>query len=133
MWHNTLPPKISTFMWKLMRHALQIDSRIIGKGIQIASKCHCCKNNSLETLSHLFLQSEIAREVWRCFGEIFWLPSNFISIGQALATWVPKLRALSQFDICRVGVATFSLWEILVTRCAATFEGTTMKARRICL
>lgn len=44
-----------------------------------------------------------------------------------------KIGKLSQFDACRAGVAAFSLWEIWVGRCAAVFEGSPMKARRICL
>lgn len=133
VWHTILPPKVTSFLWKLMRHAISIDSRIMEKGIHIASKCRCCKSNSSETLVHLFLQSKIAREMWRCFGEIFRFPFHFTSMGQATATWIPKVGALSQFDICHAGTAALSLWEIWVARCAATFEGTVMKARRICL
>lgn len=133
IWHTVLPPKITTFLWKLMQLALPLDSRIMERGIQIASQCRCCKTKSSENFVHLFVHSEIAREVWRCFGEIFRLPTTFLSIGQLIATWIPKVGNLSQFDICRAGIASFSLWEIWVARCAATFDGTVMKARRICL
>lgn len=40
---------------------------------------------------------------------------------------------LSQFDTCRAGIASFCLWELWVSRCAATFAGAPMLARRICL
>lgn len=43
------------------------------------------------------------------------------------------MAAVSQFDICHAGIASFSLWEIWVARCGATFEWTKMNARRICL
>lgn len=132
-WHTTLPPKITSFIWKLMRHTIPLDGRIMERGIQLASQCRCCKQKSSEDLCHLFLHSEIAREVWRCFGEIFRLQSRFSSMGQLVATSLPKVGALSQFDLCQAGIAAFSLWEIWVARCEATFERTVMKARRIFL
>lgn len=112
-----------------MRQALPVDSRIISKGIHLASKCHCCKEFSAESITHLFLQSDIACKEWRYFGEIFQLPSNFSSIGQALKIWLPNVRALSQSDASRAGMASFSLWEIWIARS----EGTPMNARCIFL
>lgn len=50
-----------------------------------------------------------------------------------IKTWFSNIGTLSQFEVCRVGAASCSLWEIWVARCAATFEGTPMNARRICL
>lgn len=50
-----------------------------------------------------------------------------------IKTWFYKIGTLSYFEVCRVGAASCSLWEIWVARCAATFEGTPMNARRICL
>lgn len=43
VWHSFLPPNVSTFLWKLIRHALPVDIRIATKGIHLASKCRCCK------------------------------------------------------------------------------------------
>lgn len=133
VWHSFLPPNVSTFLWKLIRHALPVDIRIATKGIHLASKCRCCKVLEIETIPHIFLHSEIAREVWRCFEEIFRLPTHFSSIGQLLNIWCPKVGKLSQYEACRVAVAAFCLWNIWAARCAATFEGTAMKARQICL
>lgn len=114
-----------------MRHALPVDSRIISRGIQIASKCRCCKESSTESIRHIFLQSDIGRAVWRCFGEIFRLPTVFSSMGRVINRWIPKVGKRS--SIGRASIASFSLWEIRVARCAAIFEGTPMNARRICL
>lgn len=53
IWHKQLPPKITTFLWKLMRHAIPVDSRVCAKAIQMASRCRCCKFAAVETISHL--------------------------------------------------------------------------------
>lgn len=79
-----------------MRQALPMDSRIWMKGIQIVSKCHCCTASDEETIAYLFMHSQIAREVWRCFGVVFGLPSNFASNGQLIKIWFPKVGVLSQ-------------------------------------
>lgn len=128
IWHTTLPPEVVTFLWKLIRHALPVDSRISTKGVYMASKCRCCKTFSQETISHLFLHSEVAREVWRCFGEIFRQPLQFYSIGQVLRIWMPKLGPLPQFDFIKAGIAAFALWELWVSRCDATYDGRQMNA-----
>lgn len=133
IWHNNLPPKVTTFLWKLIRHALPVDIRIRMKGIQLVSKSRCCTTPDEESISHLFLHSRIAREVWRCFGVIFRLPLSFASIGKLIKLWMPKVRGLSQFELCKAGVAMFGFWEIWVAWCAATFEGEQMNAIRICL
>lgn len=39
----------------------------------------------------------------------------------------------SQYGICRLGVAVYVLREIWVSRCRATLDGTSMRARDICL
>lgn len=68
IWNRTLPPNIAAFMWKVIRHAIPVDSRIKTKGIIMASRCHCCSMYDVETTSHLFLHSEITKAVWQCFG-----------------------------------------------------------------
>lgn len=35
---------IGAFLWKLMLHALPVDTRIQTRGITLASRCRCCKN-----------------------------------------------------------------------------------------
>lgn len=81
---------------------------------------------SEETLAHLFLHSDITKESWRCFGSIFRL-----SIANLIHRWMSKVGNLSHFDFCRGATAAFILWEIWVSRCAATYEGIPMGAHQI--
>lgn len=97
-WHNTLPPKIVTFLGKLMKHAVLVDNWMSAKGILMVSRCRCCANPAVENMGHLFLHSEIARVVWLCFGTIFRLPYCFQSITQAIKTWLPLQGKLSLFS-----------------------------------
>lgn len=93
-----------TILWKLLKQALPVDSLKSTKDMQLASKCRCCNIFAFETVVHPCLHSEVAREVWRCFGKIFRLPSNFQSISQAIKIWFPKIGALSHYAYCRAGI-----------------------------
>lgn len=68
--------------------------------------------------------------VWKCFGSIFQLP---YILALPMSVWMAPVNVVSQYGLCRVGVATYILREIWVARCHATFEGSHMKTRQICL
>lgn len=114
-------------------HVLPVDCRIQTRGISLVSRCRCCSSPQTESLVHLFIHFEIALAVWKCFGEILRIPYRFSSITQALSTWMAPVTNSSQYGMCRASVAAYITLEIWVARCAATFEGTPMKARSICL
>lgn len=71
------------------------------------SKCRCCLAPHSETLVHLFLHSEVAEAVWKCFGKLFNLPFRHRSILQAMAIWMAPVNAASQYGVCRIGVAAY--------------------------
>lgn len=133
VWNPCLPPNISAFLWKMVRHALPVDSRIQTRGIVLVSKCRCCQVAASETLVHLFIQSEVAVAVWKCFGELFNMLFRFRSILQAMAIWMAHLKAKSQYSVCRLGLVAYIFRELWVARSSATFEGKIMKAKEVCL
>lgn len=110
-------------------HAIPVDSRIRTKGIQLASLCKCCTMGNEESLTHLFLHSEIARLVWKCFRDIFRLPWQFVSVAHAVENWIPKSNQLSQFDQCKAHTMAWIFREIWVARCNSVFEDVPMNAR----
>lgn len=132
IWKKYLPPNISAFMWRMIRHGLPVDCSVETRGIQMVSRCRCCSQSQTESLQHLFVQSEIAMAVWKCFGEIFRLLTQFTSILQALNICMAPTSNNTQYGICRASVAVYIYREIWV-RCAATFEAKAMRARAICL
>lgn len=133
IWKPCLPPYISSFLWRLSHHALVIDSQIQTKGIVLASRYRCCHNHGMESLLHLFIRSEVACAVWKCFGEMFGLLYRFYSIIQAMAICMSSVSESLQYGVVRLGVAAYIFRDIGVVRCCATFEGSTMHAHQICL
>lgn len=61
IWHKSLLPNISAFLWKVLRHAVPVDSRIKTTGVIMAFLCHCCRFPEEESVAHLFLHSEVAQ------------------------------------------------------------------------
>ncbi|KAL0433013.1 UNVERIFIED_CONTAM: hypothetical protein Slati_2635600 [Sesamum latifolium] len=68
-WSPNVRPTISIFGWRIVHNFLPVDARFKSKGVHLASKCPCCREE--ENLQHVFLNSEAIREVWGYFGGFF--------------------------------------------------------------
>lgn len=132
IWGAFIPPVISTFLWKLLRHALPVDTRIQSRGIYLASRYRCCSEQSEESLAHLFIHSEVVRQVWSYFANIFKLPSGYSSILQALNILMAGTPGTSQYGIARIFCSAYIFREIWVARCNATYDEDQMSAQIIC-
>lgn len=110
--HKSVQPKIATFLWKLCRHAIPVDTRVQSRRVVMASRCRCCANAQVESIPHLFLHSQVARETWGCFEKIFRLPTQYYSILYVLTVWMKIRSTPFQFELCRLGAAAHVLHEI---------------------
>lgn len=79
IWHTCVPPNIPAFLQWVVRHASPVDSMIQTRGILLASLCCCCQNYEEEFI----YCSEVARAVWKCFGEMFQSITHTMSIWMA--------------------------------------------------
>lgn len=100
----------------MVLHAIPNNSRIQISGIFVASRCCCCQDSNVETLVHLFIRSEVARAVWKCFGELFNIPYCFSSILQAMAIWMAPVTSYSHYGVCHLGMVAYILRELWVAR-----------------
>ncbi|KAL0295554.1 UNVERIFIED_CONTAM: putative ribonuclease H protein [Sesamum angustifolium] len=71
VWHRSLRPTISVFLWRLFQDRIPVDARMQQKGFSFPSKCQCCAAE--ETVSHLFIESAAVQGVWQHFAAIFGL------------------------------------------------------------
>ena len=60
--HKTMPPRIKTFAWRLLRHALATGQRAGSLSHRIDKNCRSCGN--IETDFHIFFECSFARSVW---------------------------------------------------------------------
>ncbi|KAL0328088.1 UNVERIFIED_CONTAM: putative ribonuclease H protein [Sesamum calycinum] len=71
VWHRSLRPTISIFLWRLFQDRIPVDARMRQKGFSFPSKCQCCEAE--ETVSHMFIESATVQGVWQHFAAIFGL------------------------------------------------------------
>lgn len=123
VWLLTLPPKIATFLWKLVRQAVPVDNRLRAKGIQLASRCRCCSGGAMKTINHLFLHSDIAKALGNVLAPLLSSSGKFglrgalqrsmvgriIAQVQLLSTIFRRKRASSLFQNHILGLWVFSL------------------------
>ncbi|XP_059301809.1 uncharacterized protein LOC132053715 [Lycium ferocissimum] len=62
--HKNVSLKINFHFWRMIKDRLSIDNKIGRFKIHGPSICCCCTNHKVETVEHLFGQSELAQELW---------------------------------------------------------------------
>lgn len=70
VWKFLSPPKINTFLWKVLTDALPVSELIIKRGMRIDSRCQLCGVEG-ESIFHTLFQCDPARQVWA----FIWYPS----------------------------------------------------------
>lgn len=81
-------------------HILPVDLVVKRNRINLASKCVCCEDPGEESLSHLFLHSQLAVSLWDFFGSVFAIrhqPST--SLLARITWWFHACRGSSHFAI----------------------------------
>lgn len=94
VWHHVVPLKWPFLIWRALQKCLPVDEYLINKGFQLASKCGCCVNPQLEIIIRVFVNSDVAEQVWNYFKDIF----KIHSMGNLLSHkiniwWLQKVRS----------------------------------------
>lgn len=107
--------------------------RIRSKGIILAARCRCCVNPSVESINYLFIQSDISKEVWQQFGNIFRIPHTYKSVLHPFSVLLAGHSESSQYGMCCIGIAAYIFREVWVARCRTTYDEIPMNVREVCL
>ena len=62
-WNSMVPLKISFFGWRVLSNFLPLDYSLQRRGLPFVSRCLCC-SSAIATVQHLFIDGEVARQVW---------------------------------------------------------------------
>ncbi|KAL0451234.1 UNVERIFIED_CONTAM: hypothetical protein Slati_1101500 [Sesamum latifolium] len=71
IWHCSLPPTMSVFLWWLFQNRIPVDAWLKQKGFSFLSKWQCCEAE--ESIPHLFVESTAVQGVWQHFAHFFGL------------------------------------------------------------
>ncbi|MQL97422.1 hypothetical protein Taro_030114 [Colocasia esculenta] len=64
IWCLAAPLKWSILVWRLAKGCVPTDDILAGCGIPLCSRCSCCSSPSIESGTHLFFHSKVAKAVW---------------------------------------------------------------------
>lgn len=114
IWTPWIPPKVSTFLWKIFKGIVATDENIRRIGIPGVSRCVCCKNPNCEDSDHLFFWSDWSMAAWKYMSLMFNRPLIH-SLAALQRVWFregPKdfMESLAS------GLASITIWEIWKAR-----------------
>lgn len=126
-WHKRMPTKISGFMWRLIKNEIPTDWAVQRRGVNLASKCHCCiQYPSYECNTHLFLTSEVANSVWSFFAYLTGIQGHMLTINHLISTRGAASRGQSLAAWLRRLLPGIILWELWISRNDARYDTSTM-------
>lgn len=94
-----LPLKLSFFAWRLLFNYLPIDTILQSRGFSLVSKCECC--GDVESAMHLFVEGDMAREVWDHFFPSLWFAwTPFFLLVNSHYVLVDVGELLNSYSMC---------------------------------
>ncbi|CAO2191865.1 unnamed protein product [Urochloa humidicola] len=125
--HKTIPPRIKTFAWRLIRHALATGQRAGNLSDKIDKNCRVC--GKLESDFHIFFDC--------CFARMVWFSAHPVLRTECLT---PQLEGV-QDTLCTILAGHFSellqqvltrLWFLWKARNDLRFNNIRWSAFRVC-
>ena len=99
IWRNSIQPRRSLTLWKVIHNKLPTEKTLQIKGFSIASCCRVCFKAE-ETVVHLFFQCNFAQTIWSRLEEVFHVKIRRDNIRDLLD---------SAFKCC-ISKQVFNLW-----------------------
>nr|XP_016509964.1 PREDICTED: uncharacterized protein LOC107827363 [Nicotiana tabacum] len=131
IWHKHIPFKMSFLVWRLLKRKLPFDDVVLKFGLNLASRCCCCRLSQEETMMHTFLTEELAVNMWKTFCIPLGIEWGARSIKLLLINWCsakPK-NSLHQ-ELLRI-TPVIICWEVWKARCASRYGSQRVSAIRV--
>ncbi|XP_027156870.1 uncharacterized protein LOC113758039 [Coffea eugenioides] len=90
------------------------------------------KPSSFMFRQHVFMESEVARTVWKVFGSLCGLPFSHDHFRVYLVNWWCKLTKSARLKLVFCLLHAFVCWNLWKARNSAVLEGSTTDVRSIC-
>ncbi|KAH0678618.1 hypothetical protein KY284_019703 [Solanum tuberosum] len=117
-------------MWRLWKFKIPVDDRVRRWGIAGPSRCWCCVHPDQETLTHVFLRSDIANRTWSYFSSFAGINIEGLSLRESIMKWwgVQSKAAIKSYYRA---LPTFIIWELWRRRNKKKHEGRSLSLPRI--
>jgi len=124
------PPKVSCFVWLLIRKACLTHEALQKRGMHICSRCFMCEHEA-EVNNHLFIHCQTATRLWNtflCSLRISWvMPKTTLEV---LNSW-PGVGSRGKKEEWWKLIPACIWWSIWKERNARCFEGQKINFQRI--
>ncbi|KAL0458454.1 UNVERIFIED_CONTAM: hypothetical protein Slati_0472600 [Sesamum latifolium] len=121
IWHCSLRPTMSVFLWRLFQNRISVHVRMKQKGFSFPSKCQCCEAE--EMIPHLFVVSSAVQGVWQYFAHFFGLQlCDTGDLTHLVHFWRYSTPFHSDLHV-RMLVPFLILWFTWTQRNAAKYDG----------
>ncbi|CAH9122687.1 unnamed protein product, partial [Cuscuta epithymum] len=106
MWRFNLPPKMKSFFWQVCTGCLPTTENLRRRGVACEIKCGLCGQDGDESLLHLFVKCQVAREAW---GTVRWLEVG--QLAHDFLEWLElNFKVLKKEDIAGIISGCWGLW-----------------------
>ncbi|XP_027156179.1 uncharacterized protein LOC113756908 [Coffea eugenioides] len=132
IWHRQLPLKVSFFMLRLLLQRLPLNDALGRFGVQLPSKCFCCRSATGESSEHIFSSDQLAREEWSYFGAVCGIGSPQGRVCDRMVMWWLSSQSKGQRRVVVSILPSFICWHIWKARNKAVREGVSLSSGDIC-
>ncbi|KAL2227921.1 UNVERIFIED_CONTAM: hypothetical protein Sindi_1771800 [Sesamum indicum] len=122
IWHRSLRPTVSVFLWRLFQDWIPMDERMKRKGFSFPSKCQYC--DAEESISHLDVEGAVVRDVWLHFANVFGLQLCEMGNLRLMVHFLAILHPVSlRFARSHFGTISDSMVYLDTTKCCKISGG----------
>ncbi|MQL90499.1 hypothetical protein Taro_023090 [Colocasia esculenta] len=133
IWHHHFSRRASIFSWLILHRAVPVDDRIAECGVLLPSRCSCCRSPQVEDLNHLFVFSDLTKDLWQ------WI-SPFLQAGLdtnmniSIRLWDIITSCSIANPHCFISIYSTMLiiWEIWKIRCKMKFDQVACSRIKLC-
>nr|GEW06908.1 RNA-directed DNA polymerase, eukaryota [Tanacetum cinerariifolium] len=91
-WLKEMPTKVNIFIWRMLLNKIPTRMNLMTRGITVKSnQCGICDEGD-ETINHLMLHCDLARDLWALVGLWWTLDLPFVLTIRELMSWVDHTR-----------------------------------------
>ncbi|MQM04161.1 hypothetical protein Taro_036955 [Colocasia esculenta] len=123
IWHHRFSRRASIFSWLILHRAVPVDDRIAECGVPLPSRCSCCRSPQVEDLNHLFVFSDLAKDLWQWFSP-FLQAGIDTNMNISIRLWdiISSCSIANPHGFISIYSTMLIIWEIWKIRCKMKFD-----------
>ncbi|XP_059281231.1 uncharacterized protein LOC132034912 [Lycium ferocissimum] len=112
IWNKGIPFKMAFISWRIIKNKLPTYDRIKNYSSNADPMCICCTHPEEETIHHVFIEGELAKKIWKFFGDSLGITTQNQSIQARFTTWWNFNTQNSMLRVAYQYIPIFICWEL---------------------